>query len=63
MADDFEKLLELADGQIRQQGMAAVRLKDGTAFILTAETLEKLLLRARDSEEQRVMIFIPTNPN
>ncbi len=57
--EDFDKMLEVVDGHIKQRGFASVKLKDGEYFFFTTGTLEKLLVRAKESPDGKVAVFIP----
>ena len=59
MNDETSDLLEIVDAHIMQQGMVAIRLKDGHAFFFTDVTLRQLLEKAEKSETRRCMVFIP----
>ncbi len=56
---EFEKMMEVADGHIKQRGFASVKLKDGEFFIFTTGTLEKLLVRSKENPDGKVAVFIP----
>ncbi len=53
---DIEDLIDL---QIRQQGVATIKVSDGEVFVFTEDTLRKLLANAAANEERRVVVFIP----
>lgn len=56
---DGQKLLDAVDGHIRQKGYAAIQVSDGEYFFFSENTLEKLLLRARDNPQKQVSVFVP----
>jgi hypothetical protein len=56
---DTDKMFEAVDGRIRQQGYAAIKVKDGEMFFFTTDTLEKLLAKSKENPDGRVAVFIP----
>lgn len=55
MIDD-NQLSEVIKDQLKSQGVASFRVKDGQVFIFSLKTLEKLLKAAQ--EDGRAMVFV-----
>ncbi len=49
---------EIVDAQIEQQGVAAIAVSDGHVLVFETATLERLLARAIESAEGRVIVFV-----
>lgn len=59
--DDHKFLLgHLGAESSTGDGVAAVKMSDGTMFMFTLEALERLIEKARTNEHQRVLVFVKT---
>lgn len=48
---------------VGQKGAAAFRVSDGTVFVFSTETLQRLLIAAQTSEEQMAVVFCQRSPD
>ncbi len=55
---EADRLKEIVEAQIQQQGVATFQASDGQVFVFTTATLELLLARAIESGEGRAVVFV-----
>lgn len=58
--DDAKLAMAHMEAQVQVHGVASIKVKDGEIFMFSREIVEKLMAQMKDTDQDRVLVFVKT---
>jgi len=57
---DGTDVMSIIDAQLMSQGISVIKVSNGHVYTFTTRLLEQLLEKSKNSNEQKVIVFVKT---